>query len=306
MNKAETYFIIVNPFAGTHRINWVTEKVVPWMKQRSVKFEYHLTAYAGHAVELARSAVEKGYDVVVVVGGDGTVNEVVNGLVGSKVILAIIPAGSGNGLALELGMSLRFLKAISQILNGKNVVLDMGLAGDKLFTCTCGLGFDAHIAWVMNQSEHRGGWQYLRLVLKESLIYKPVEVTWEMDGLVRTEKVLMLTIANARQFGNHALIAPLAQIDDGQLDVVMWKPFSKWLYPLVGLALLLGVSHWFPFVEIYRGSKIVIHHSSGQLYHVDGEPFQFAGFPMLVQSIRGGIRARIPSGVRIPKNLFPF
>ena len=172
MDKKKITFIL-NPISGTHSKEEIPNLIEQTLDQELYDYTIRFTEYAGHAAEIARECVEKEEDVVVAVGGDGTVNEVARSLVHTQTALAIIPCGSGNGLARHLCLPLDVKKAIG-IINSYNVeTFDYGVINDLPFFCTCGMGFDAFISLKFAEAGKRGPITYAENVLKEGLNYKP-------------------------------------------------------------------------------------------------------------------------------------
>lgn len=246
--------------------------VVPYLKECGNSVNYSITRYAGHATELAKSAVNQGYDLVVAVGGDGTVNEVAEALIGSNTALGIVPMGSGNGFARELGISGAIKKNRSILSNGENLRVDVCSFNGKRFFCTAGIGFDAIIAQQMSQAKTRGFLGYLRLALYEGLFFRPITVRMTVDGQEIQRRVFVITFANASQYGSNALIAPEASMTDEMFDVVVVNHFPKLLVPLLAVALFAGKINKLPFVETFRAKKVTILEADTPFFHFDGEP----------------------------------
>ena len=203
-------------------------------------FTIRPTAYAGHAVELARTAAAEGFAVVAAVGGDGTVNEVGRGLLGTTTALGIIPQGSGNGLARHLKVPLGLPAALQRLAAPTFSNMDVGVINGHPFFCTAGLGFDAHVSQHFAQAGSRGLSTYLRVTLREYCRYRPVPVQVSLDGReVRTD-CYVLAFANASQYGNNAYIAPLADLRDGLLDVCLIDALPVVRAFRVSLAMALG------------------------------------------------------------------
>lgn len=272
-------YLIINKFAGHKRkhTNEVYE-MVSGIQNANLEMEYAYTNHRGHASELALKAVESGFDLIVAVGGDGTVNEVARSLAGTNVPMGIIPRGSGNGLARELGIPMSLKKSVQTLINGKPKTIDVCAVKKQHYLCTAGLGFDAQVAAHMARAHKRGFWRYVQITISESLSFKPFHVKMEMDGKLIDEPVFLVTFANARQFGNNAFIAPNADIADGLIDVVVVKPFSKIFLPVFGVGLFAGYIPKLPFVKNFKAEKVVIHSAGTGIYHFDGEPGEIS-FP---------------------------
>lgn len=265
---------IINPISGTG-----SKKSIPDLLARAyAPLEHELlltyTKAAGHAEELARRAAEEGYDHVIAVGGDGTVNEVARGLVGSKTALAIVPKGSGNGLARALGLSMSTDRVIKQLASGRRVTIDSCLMNGQPFFCTCGMGFDAAVSRSFAEASTRGPVTYLRTMIDEYRAFKPETYRIILDEGERTIETdaFVLVVANASQYGNNAYIAPEADLSDGLLDLAIIRPF-----PVLEAALVLGdlmrgklADNKYYYTERVR--HVHIERTSGGSVHLDGEP----------------------------------
>jgi diacylglycerol kinase (ATP) len=224
-----------------------------------------------HATTLASAALDDGCDVVVAVGGDGTANEVAQALVGTPAALGLVPLGSGNGLARDLGVPLRTTEALEVLLQGRRRTIDVGYANDRPFFCAMGAGFDADLVQRFNQCTRRGLATYLRLGALLWWRQRP-ECFVVHAGDARLElTALLIAVANAAQFGNNARIAPGARIDDGVLDLVAVPPATlRNALPLVW-RLFAGTLDRHPQVRRLRGPNFMIERSQPGLFHTDGE-----------------------------------
>ena len=211
----------MNPISGTS-----DKKDIPYLIEELLdkeQFDYSIreTEYAGHAYEIAKESKEQGIDIVVAVGGDGTVNEVGRALVHSNTALGIIPTGSGNGLARHLLIPMKIKGAI-QVLNDCEITdLDYGIINEHPFFCTCGVGFDAFISEKFAEAGKRGPITYLENILKEGLKYEPETYEIEAGNGTIKKKAFLISCANASQYGNNAYIAPQASMSDGMIDVII-------------------------------------------------------------------------------------
>lgn len=264
-------FLVVNNYAGQKCGARAADIVVSYLMKKRCSVEYSYTEYSGHATKLAAEACASGFDLVAAVGGDGTVNEVAQGLAGTKTPMGIIPVGSGNGLARELGISLKLLKSAKNLIIGKDQHLDVCRLNNQRFFCTSGIGFDALIAEKMSKSGSRGFLKYIQIVLKESLFFKPFDVCIKIDGVSVEKPVFLITFANASQFGNNAFIAPEACLTDGLIDVVVVGAFSRIWMPFFAIALFTQTILKLPFVNNYKARQIDIQSADSPYYHFDGE-----------------------------------
>lgn len=257
--------------AGHGKGEKAVDFAIPFLREKGCIVDHAYTQYPGHATELASKASADQFDLVVAIGGDGTANETAQGLIDTNTTFGIIPIGSGNGLALEAGISTNIRKACQTLLDGVTRNIDVCRINNQRFFCTSGIGFDAHIAYQMSIASTRGFWRYVRLSVMGSLFYKPMNVKIKIDGKPFDYKAFLITFANASQYGNNIFIAPGASMSDGLLDVVIVKPFSKILLPVFGLALFFKFVHRLPFVDCYKAKDIELSWTNTSAFHFDGE-----------------------------------
>lgn len=284
-------YLIINKHAGGKRMKNRISKLFNGFEKQSANITFDYTQREGHAVELAQNAIEN-YNIIVAVGGDGTVNEVARGVAGSGVTMGIIPMGSGNGFARELKIPMNINKAIDIIINGKDKPVDLWQMNNRMFLCAAGLGFDAAVAKKMTLSARRGFWEYIRLTIKESLFSKPVKINLLIENRIIEKSVFLASFANASQFGNNAFISPGAKTDDGLIDVILIKPMYKILYPVLGFALFTKTIHWFKFFERHRTNSVVIQNASSNLFHADGESVEM-NFPVHINLVKDKLKVRV-------------
>ena len=238
------------------------------------KFEYEIvtTEYAGHASEISAKAKNDGVDIVVAVGGDGTVNEVARSIVHSETALGIIPCGSGNGLARHLLLPMNTRKAI-EIINACEIhELDYGVINEYPFFCTCGMGFDAFVSMKFAESGKRGPITYAENILREGLKYKPETYIIEDENGTKTYKAFLISCANASQYGNNAYIAPQASMSDGLLDVIIMEPFDMLEAPQISIDMFNKTLDKNSKIKTFKTKHIQIHREKPGFIHYDGEP----------------------------------
>jgi len=272
-NKYRKVFLVINKFAG-HRKKYSTAvyQVVSALQENGCEVEYSYTNHSGHATELALSAVNKGFELVVAVGGDGTMNEVAQGLFGTSTPMGIIPMGSGNGLARDLGVPVNIKKSARLLVEGSIKQIDVCRFNNQRFLCTSGIGFDAQVADKMAKAPSRGFLRYIQLTIQESIAFKPFRIKMKANDIWIEKPVFLVTFANARQFGNNAFIAPKADISDGLMDVVVVNPFNKIWLPVFGVGLFLGIIPKLPFVEYHKTKQVELESADTPFFHFDGEP----------------------------------
>ena len=277
---------IINPISGNQEAQ-STKRKMPKLIMQSLDSTQWLpniafTEYPGHAVEMAKQYARMGFDAVVAVGGDGTVNEVARGIVqgeqgkpkGEHTALGIIPMGSGNGFARHLNIPMRTQRAIEIINHSEPIAVDYGLANGKLFVSTCGTGFDALIADNFAGSNKRGFATYVQNVLKEVFAYQPQNYRIVGDGIDVTHKAFLITFANANQWGNDALIAPKASIQDGKMDIMLMSEHALLASASLALRLFAGSIDDSHFMDTIRAKEVTLERESVAPFHLDGDPVE--------------------------------
>lgn len=288
MTEKKRIIFVVNPISGTQSkkaiLKWIDERM-----DRSV-YDYSIvrTEYAGHATQIAASAVEDKVDVVVAIGGDGTINEIARALVHSETALGIIPCGSGNGLARHLRIPMEPKAAIDIINQGNRLCIDYGKINNIPFFCTCGVGFDAFVSLKFADSGKRGLLTYLENTLHESLTYQPETYEIENEEGTMKYKAWLIACGNASQYGNDAYIAPQASLTDGLMDVTIMEPFTVLDVPSLSFQLFNKTIDQNSRVKTMRAKKIKIHRTHDGVMHFDGDPLM-AGKELEVEIIPNGL-----------------
>ena len=263
---------IVNPISGTTSKDALPDILEEVLDKQRFEWRVVYTEYAGHAAVLARECVDGGVDVVAAVGGDGTVNEVARSLVHSKTALAIVPCGSGNGLARHLCLPLDMKKAVGIINECCIDEFDYGIINDLPFFCTCGMGFDAFISLKFAEAGKRGPITYAENVLKEGLNYKPETYEVEDETGAKRYKAFLIACANASQYGNNAYIAPGATMKDGEMDVIIMEPFTALDAPQIAADLFMKTLGNNSKIKTFRTKSLHIHRNEPGAIHYDGDP----------------------------------
>jgi diacylglycerol kinase (ATP) len=272
MSENNKVFFIINKYSGAGFRESLEGRIIDYCSRQNWECTLEFTRQRGHATELAKQAVMQGYNLVVAVGGDGTVNETTQGLIGSEVPLAIIPKGSGNGLARHLGIPLSFTKSLELLGNMKTIQMDTVWINNHLSVNVSGIGFDGHVASLFGKNGKRGLAGYTRLTLREFIKFKEFEGQSVIDGKAFNSRTFLIAIANSSQFGNNARIAPHASVCDGWIDVCFVKKVP--LSHALGFArkMFTGEMDRSRFVTIRKAKEIQIHFEKAVPYHVDGEP----------------------------------
>lgn len=269
--KKKAVFII-NLISGTSDKAAIPGLIDQYLDKTKFEYEIAVTQYAGHASEIAAKAKDDGVDVVVAVGGDGTVNEVARAIVHSSTALGIIPCGSGNGLARHLLLPLNVRKAIEVINRCEIRQLDYGIINDYPFFCTCGMGFDAFVSMKFAEAGKRGPITYVENVLREGLKYKPETYTIEDDNGTLQYKAFLISCANASQYGNNAYIAPQASMSDGLMDVIIMEPFDVFEAPQISIEMFSKTLDKNSKIKTFRTRHLHIRRDKPGVIHYDGDP----------------------------------
>ena len=288
----QSILFIINPISGTTRKTDIPRLIENNIDADRFSVTTVETSYAGHASALASRAKDSRTDIVVAVGGDGTVNEVARSIVGSDTALGIIPCGSGNGLARHLMLPLDLRRAIRLINRCEIHTLDYGLINDNPFFCTCGMGFDAFISMKFAEAGRRGLATYVEKVLAEGLRYKPQTYSIEFPDAtddIPPFKAVLVSCANASQYGNNAYIAPQASMRDGLLDVIIMEPFDLIEAPQVIMEMMNKTLDTCPKIRTFKTNEIIVHRQKADYIHYDGDPLM-TGADVHIRLINQGIR----------------
>lgn len=262
---------IVNPISGTKAKNRVAKLIRELLDLQQFAPTVVVTEYAGHATQLAQQFAMEDYYAVVAVGGDGTINEVASGLIGTATALGIVPNGSGNGFARHLDISTRMNRAIEMLNNSEVINVDYGLVNDQPFFSTCGVGFDAVVAQDFSDST-RGFKGYLQSIFKDFFQYKADTYQLKGEGIDITTTAFLVNFANAGQWGYDAYIAPKASVQDGWLDVAIVSEFP--MTAAAGLALSLFTKNIDEKLHMntIRTKELTLTRASEGAMHIDGTP----------------------------------
>ena len=265
---------ILNPRAGVaaQRTRDAVERGRPTWKDYAV----YLTREAGHATELAREAVTAGADLVVAVGGDGTVNEVAQGLIDSPAALGIVPVGSGNGLARALRIPLRPEPALAALESGARRRMDVGFLNGRPFLNVAGVGFDAAVGHAFHERGRQGGRRgvvsYVRLSLLELRGFRPSRLAIEVAPERLDLTAFLATFANGSQYGSGAVVNPGGKLDDGRLEVVVFEYGPLWRAAAAASRMFLGGLERAPGYRRLSGPAATVTAAAPAAVHCDGDP----------------------------------
>ena len=281
--------VIVNPLSGTLPLTQ-KEGLRAFIMAEATRQQFHadmvFTTHAGHATELAAQATRQGIRRVLVMGGDGTINETATALRRTQTALGIVPMGSGNGLARHLGLPMQPQRAVVRALAGKPVLIDSGELNDRPFFCTAGLGFEAYVAHEFAQQPIRGLQTYVRTAYRSFWTYRPAEYRVNDEP---TGPLFSLTMANAGQFGNNAWIAPTANIADGRLELCQILPFPARMATVLGWHLFRKTLNRSAYWSGTSVTQATVQSNAPLLAHADGEPLLLPGNSCTVRVLPGSL-----------------
>ncbi len=273
--KRSIWFVI-NPISGVRRKEDIPQLIHENLDHSKFDYLIKTTSLKGHAIEISKEAVVNNIDIVCAVGGDGSAHEVGISLIGSKTKLAIIPIGSGNGIARHMKIPLKISEAILCINNSSEILMDTVLVDENPFLGFGGYGIDALIAKRFNEDKKRGFWTYVKHVFIEFFRFNPINVTIDTNGQIKKMPVIMCTIANTSEFGNGFVFSPKSDATDGKIELILLKPFSNWYIPMLIFQFFMNRVDRSKFTEVisFKSAKITI---SQKMAHYDGEPTKISG-----------------------------
>lgn len=265
---------IINPISGTNNKKQLPDLILNELNTTIFDPEIVFTEYKGHGRVLSAKFAAAGFDYVVAVGGDGTVNEIGRGLINTNAALGIVPAGSGNGLARHLSIPMNTKQAIQQLNYSEAIKIDYGVVNEQPFFCTCGTGFDAYVSTEFAKSKNRGVMTYIEKMITGYFNYKSQNYHLVGDGIDLKDKAFVITFANASQWGNNAYIAPQASVQDGMLDISIMSNFPIIAIPTIALQLFTKTIDNDLFVTTLRTNEITLYRDETGPFHYDGEPYE--------------------------------
>jgi YegS/Rv2252/BmrU family lipid kinase len=293
-------FAIVNPLSGAGANPHVAAERVALLRARfaaaGISGSVHLTERRGHAAALASAALAEGARTILAWGGDGTINETGGVVAGTSAALGIVPAGSGNGFAAELGVPWEPERAIDVVIHGRDRLVDAGELEGRLFFNIAGIGFDAVVAEQFNLRSlgKRGMIPYVQIGIRETFRYRASTYRVTLDGEEITSNALVIAFANGREYGNRIRVAPQALVDDGKLEAVVVEDRGILARLWVGRHLVLGTANKAARIVLRSIESARVESDGDIVYHLDGE----------VGRARGAVTIRIrPRAlkVRVPR-----
>ena len=272
MTPKISILFIINPISGTGKKKIVEQLIKEELTHNKFEVSIRYTEAVGHATVIAKEGVEACVDVIVAVGGDGSVNEVAKGLIGTNVKMGIIPAGSGNGFARHLNIPMDKRKAVILLNKLHSKSVDTASVNDQLFVGTAGVGFDAHIGLKFDEASTRGFWTYLKLTFKEYFNYKEQSYQIAIDQKKTiNEKAFFMSFCNINQWGNNVFVSPNSNIEDGLIRVVLIRKMNLLSVPFFAFRLFSKSVDKSKYYKEFSGKKVEVNQAIN-LIHIDGEP----------------------------------
>jgi diacylglycerol kinase (ATP) len=286
--------IILNPLAGHAEDVSAVQRARAIWENHGWEVDWQTSDYAGHAIDLARAAAASGFNLVVAAGGDGTVNEVVNGIAGTPTALAALPVGTGNVWVRETKLPLRPEAAATALLEGQSYALDLGKAGERYFLLMASIGFDASVTRRVRPELKRrlGIMAYLVQALNTARDVRGTRMRLILDGRAIKGRVLMVVIGNSRLYGGFLQITHHANLTDGMLDVAVIKGQDARSAPLHLLSILLRRHHFNPDLAYHRAREVIVSGSLPLDVQVDGDPI--GETPMTFRVVPRALHAWLP------------
>lgn len=277
--------VIVNPAAGAYSTYRKWPRIKQLLTHIGLSFEYQHTEGIGHAIELAQEAVNNGYDFLVAVGGDGTVNEVANGIVSSsgsdRTSLGIVSTGTGSDFARSLHIPRDYVRACPFLHSQRRLLIDVGFVEyykdnrpqKRFFVNAAGVGFDAEVTEERLKLPRffRGTLPYIYGLLKKLFGYSNKLVHLGIDGRKEERRILSVVVANGCYFGGGMKVAPLAELSDGLLDVLTVGDFGKFELLKAFPTIYKGTHISHPKIRMEKSTRVTISSEERLLVHADGE-----------------------------------
>jgi YegS/Rv2252/BmrU family lipid kinase len=290
----KTISFIINPISGGKNKKHIPKLIKSTIDAEKYEIDIEITSSEEDTLIKASSAAENKFDAVVAIGGDGTLNNVARYINHSEIVLGIVPMGSGNGFARELGISMDVRKSLQTINDWNIKSCDTGIVNDTFFINLMGVGFDAHVTGLFASSQTRGLSTYAKITLGEFMNYNYHSYSVLLDGVQVDHSAFLLSVCNGTQFGNNAYIAPKATMDDGSFDVSVVEKFALWQTPEIGLRLFNKSIDKMNFVKSYKAKEIVIAREKDDMVNIDGEPVMM-GKELKIRNQPKSIKVIVPN-----------
>lgn len=289
-----TLTLIINPIAGTLSKRGLEGWLIPKLEGMGYTVAVQYTTGPGDATRIAREAAAAGHYGVLACGGDGTVNEVASGLIGTDTAMGILPAGSGNGLARHIGIPIDISRSLKVIAEDNVASCDYGEVNGRPFFCTFGVGFDAAVSHRFARKRKRGLASYITSTLDEFVKYHPDTYEIVAGNEVVTDRAFLVVVCNASQYGNNAFIAPAASIRDGLLDITIVHSGTMLDHAISGFEMITGSIGNHGKIQTFRSTEFTIRRQSAGAAHIDGDPVQLDN-ELHVRCHPGGLKIFITS-----------
>ena len=295
--NGEKYFLIVNLIAGQGRCKAAFPKVKAAFERRHIAYDLHYTNEPMEAVDVAKMGIEAGFTRIIAMGGDGTVNEVANGLLGSNAALGVIPAGTGNDFARVMGIPCDPVDAVRVLPQGVERMIDVGRVADgRYFVNGLGIGIDAQVARdVLAMERLRGAPAYIYAAVKEVFRFEAFPVRLEGQGIAEDLRCISLGVSNGKYCGGGFMLAPRATVDDGLIDVAAIGDFPKverlFRLPQARAGKHLKLSQ----VRYVQVPRITLASEAKLIAHMDGEPYEVPQGTFSVSVVPKALRVLVPA-----------
>ena len=300
MNReAKKVLFVINKYSGMGYQTGLEGRMLDTCEKNNAECSIEYTQRRGHAISLASDAVKNGFDFVVAVGGDGTINEVARGLLNSQTPMGILPRGSGNGLARHLGIPLTLTDAIDNLFDHNVIRIDTLSINNKLSLNVSGIGFDGHVANLFANRKIRGLAGYVRISVLEYFRFQEFDAEVSIDNNVLLRKAFIIAAANSSQYGNNIKIAPLASVRDGMLHLSVMKKIPLYRLDVI-FSFLKGTLPNSKKFEMLEGKEVRIKTGEKVAYHIDGEP-SGSDDTFVIHLKPASLSLLIPNGVRQTK-----
>ncbi|MBT9130652.1 MAG: Diacylglycerol kinase [candidate division WS2 bacterium] len=266
--------LIVNPIAASGKAKKLVSPAALQLEKSGCQIDLQYSRFAGHSIELSREALKKNSDLVVAVGGDGTVSEVANPLVGTTTLLGILPFGRGNDIATSLNIPKDPEKAVNCLLHDEVTTIDVGKVKNRYYLGVGGVGIDGEVVNMSNKYHKYLPHPFLAFfvgAIIQIVIFNPKNISFEIDGVKNKVRAYMIAIGNGPSYGGGMRILPYASMVDGELDLCLIRDIPK-IDLLKTLPKLFSGSHInHPGVSLFKGKKITVESESNLFVHADGE-----------------------------------
>lgn len=288
--------LIVNPIAASGKAKKLVVPAAKLLEKTGCQLDLQYSRFAGHSIELSREALKKNSDLIVAVGGDGTVSEVANPLVGTNTPLGILPFGRGNDIATSLNIPKSLEEAVNCLLRPDNRVIDVGKVKDRFFLGVGGAGFDGEVANMANRYRKylpHPLLAYFLGVFVQITVFNPKNIALDIDGFKQEIRAFMVAIGNGPSYGGGMIVLPFASLDDGELDLCIVRDISKIDFLITLPKVFSGTHIHHPGFSLFKGKKITVESEANLFVHADGEILGKLPATFEVASKKLKVKARI-------------